>query len=245
MISRSALAPTFLTAATAIGAGGAALLVSSLTPPSVHAGGDCELSSTIRSEFDATPIHAGRQIWFNATVQVTRPLDRLVTISYSSAQIEFNAGGSNYVLKVPASRITFDPTATTATTDFDEASERFETTVPASYTGNVFLTGLAYPVTTDLPGSIQPLTWTGVFESDTPDTSMEWQWAAAVYDVLDTDYDDLGIKPIDGDTLTLYANEDQAGTPENFTGLAVRGARGPGGSSYTGAYSGSRTESCP
>jgi hypothetical protein len=240
MVSRSALVPTFLTAVTAVGAGVAAILVSSLAPPSVHA--QCEVASTLRSDFDGTPIPAGRNIWFNASVKATRPLDQLVTLSFSRSHIEFSAGGASYRLKVPESRITFDPAATAATMEFNEALDRFETTVPASYTGNVFLTGLPCPVAGDLPGGIHPVTWIGVFESDTPGTSLQWEWAAAVYEELGTSYEDLRIKPIDGSTLSPYANSDKAGTPERYDELpvVVGGARGAGASNYSGACSASR-----
>ena len=68
---------------------------------------------------------------------------------------------------------------------------------------------------------------------------------AAVYSTFSLDYNALGIKPTH--TLTcLYQNSDHAGTPEgvdsnsgqSFKAFVVGGARGGGGSNWTGSWSG-------
>jgi hypothetical protein len=47
----------------------------------------------------------------------------------------------------------------------------------------------------------------------------------------------VGVKPLDANTGTAYANSDHAGTPENFRTFVTGGTRGGGGSNFTGSYS--------
>jgi len=80
-----------------------------------------------------------------------------------------------------------------------------------------------------------------MFCSSAPGISVQWQWAAAVYrfaGLLDQGYEGLGVKPVDDNKASLYKNSDHAGTPENFRRYVVGGARGGGGSNFTGSYSG-------
>jgi hypothetical protein len=74
---------------------------------------------------------------------------------------------------------------------------------------------------------------------------MNWQWAAAVYQSLGTNYNTLGIKPTDAPGGSLYLNSDHGGTPEAYKGFVAGGARGGGGSNYTGSYSGTSNGSLP
>jgi hypothetical protein len=60
------------------------------------------------------------------------------------------------------------------------------------------------------------------------------------------DYTGLGVKPVDDNDASIYThNADHAGTPENFKPYVIGGARGGGGSNYTGSYSGTGTARCP
>jgi hypothetical protein len=59
-----------------------------------------------------------------------------------------------------------------------------------------------------------------------------------VYSNLGDDLDGLGVKPVDDNHVSSYLNSDHAGTPESFKPLVVPGARGGGGSNYTGGLSG-------
>lgn len=68
------------------------------------------------------------------------------------------------------------------------------------------------------------------------------QWGASVYTSFDTDYNALGVKPVDDNKASEYKNSDHAGTPENFKPFVTGGATGGGGSNYTGSYS--ATGSC-
>jgi hypothetical protein len=101
----------------------------------------------------------------------------------------------------------------------------------------MFLSGVALPVTTDLPGGINPVSWTGNFSSDSSGVTLSWAWAAAVYSDFTTDYNALGVKPVDSSSASSYQNSDHAGAPENYKSFVTGGARGGGGSNYTGGLS--------
>jgi len=159
------------------------------------------------------------------------------TVRFAASQVTFTANGVNYNLAMPGAEIIFSESTTTATTKFEGG--KWVTTVPANYTGNVFLSGTAFPVPAGgLPVGINPVTWSGYFLSDTPGISAQWKWAAAVYELFSLGNDALGVKAIDGSAMNPYANSDHAGTPENFKPYVTGGARGGGGSNYTGGYSG-------
>ncbi len=196
-------------------------------------------SSSIASNFNGTAISAGNTIWFNSVAKISGAGSNLAHIKVSQAAIQFSANGTNYSLPVPDTFITISPTATQASTSFNTTSNRWETTVPASYTGNIFLGGFGWQVpASGLPGGINPVTWSGQFTSDTAGVSLNWQWAAAVYTQFNADPNQLGVKPIDGNKLNPYTNSDHAGTPESYKSYVTGGARGGGGSNWTGGYSG-------
>jgi len=152
--------------------------------------------------------------------------------------ITFTAGGVTYTVNVPDARVTFSPTATSATTVFNTATNTWETTVPSKLSGNVFLDGVGFSVPTNLPGSIKPVSWSGRFSVDTPGVKINWQWGAAVYTSFSSDNNALGVKPVDDSKTSVYQNADNAGTPENFKTFVTAGALGGGGSNYTGGYTG-------
>jgi hypothetical protein len=144
---------------------------------------------------------------------------------------------ANFTLSVLDATVIFDPAATTATTTF--SGGMWVTRVPSSgLAGNTFLSALAYQVPGNLPGGINPVTWSGTISSDTPGVSVQWKWAAAVYTSFSSNYNALGVKPVDDNKASQYKNSDHAGTPENFKSFVIGGARGGGGSNYTGSLSG-------
>jgi hypothetical protein len=200
--------------------------------------------SSISSNFNGTAISAGNFIWFNSVMKVSGLGSGPTTINIDNATIQFSAGGTNYNLSVPPAAVTFSRTATSATTSFD--GTRWVTVVPSGIGGNTFLAGLSFPVPVNLPGGITPVTWSGSFTTDTPGVSVNWQWAAAVYKCFSTSYASLGVKPVDSNSASIYKNSDHAGTPENFPSCLIGGARGGGGSNFTGSYSGTASkEPCP
>jgi hypothetical protein len=192
-------------------------------------------TSVIRSNFNGTAIGAGDSVWFNSVAKVSGLGSSPVTLSVVNAAIDFTANGTAYHLPVPDATVTFSPTAPTATTSF--ANNTWTTIVPSNLGGNVFLAGVALPLPSGLPGGVNPVTWQAQFESDTPGLSVNWQWAAAVYTSFGTDPAALGVKPVDSNQLSAYKNSDHAGTPENFKTCVTGGARGGGGSNFTGSYS--------
>jgi len=156
-----------------------------------------------------------------------------VTIRFTQQTIS----SANFTLSVPDASVTFDPAAASATTSF--VGGIWVTRVPSSgLAGNTFLSALRYLVPANLPGGINPVTWSGTISSDTPGVSVQWQWAAAVYTNFSPNYNLLGVKPVDDNKASQYKNSDHAGTPENFKQFVTGGARGGGGSNYTGNLSG-------
>ena len=64
--------------------------------------------------------------------------------------------------------------------------------------------------------------------------TLNWKWAAAAYTNFSTDYNALKVKPVDDNNVSHYQNSDHAGTPENYKGYVIGGARGGGGSNCAG-----------
>jgi hypothetical protein len=209
------------------------LFVSGLVSPAW-----AQFPSVISSNFNGTPIPAGRYIWFNSVLDYSGPSGPPVTIFVRNSQIEFTANNIPYVLAVPNAEIRFSSSAPLATTTFNAGTNTWVTTLPFGLSGNEFLTGLAFQVPVDLPGGINPVRWRAEFSASLPDICFHWKWAAAVYTTFSGDHDALGVKPIDANQGSQYPNSDHAGTPENFKDFVVGGARGGGGSNYTGSYSG-------
>jgi hypothetical protein len=196
--------------------------------------------SAISSNFHGTPIPAGDFIWFSSVLKVQGLDTEPVTIGFAGS-IQFAVNGSLYLVSVPTAIVTFSPTVALATTVY--CNGQWITTVPLSgLSGNVFLDGVAFqaPAPNGFPGGIGPVTWQGMFFSLSPGIKVQWKWAAAVYHnaTFGADYNALGVKPVDDNNATFYMNSDHAGTPENFKSDVKGGARGGGGSNFTGSLSG-------
>jgi len=54
----------------------------------------------------------------------------------------------------------------------------------------------------------------------------------------------VNVKPITSNLLDPYLNSDDAGTPENFKPFVVSGAKGSGGTNYTGTFTTTQTSTC-
>jgi len=196
-------------------------------------------TSGIASNFNGTAVQAGSTVWFNGVLKVGGIGSNGAAVRVSEGTISFSANGTPYTLTLPNAVITYSPSVAVATTHFNAATATWETSVPLGYTGNVFLGGLAYRVPTGgLPGGINPVSWSGKFASDSPGLTVSWKWAAAVYTQFAPTLDNAGVKPLDGDKLSQYGNSDHAGTPELYKQYVTGGARGGGGSNWTGSYSG-------
>jgi hypothetical protein len=207
----------------------------------------CPSTSTNNSNFNGTPIEPGSFIWFNANFTASGIPSTGATITLTSSTINFMAD-QTYTVSAPNAQITFDPSAACASTVFDTASNTWTTTVPLAGSDEIFLSGVAFPVPASFAsayGRVQgPVTWQGAFSADTAGISIAWKWGAAVYTAFGQNYNTLAIKPTHTRSC-LYNNSDHAGTPEGvdtnsgrlFKSFVVGGARGGGGSNWTGSWS--------
>ena len=204
---------------------------------------NCVINGSIASNFNSTPIPAGRYIWFSSLFDrgSFSGISGTVTFNVTNSRITFTANNQLYTLNVPNSRIRFDAAITSATTQF--VNGMWETVIPRSYSGYVFMGGLAYPVQSNLPGNISNVRWTATISIDKTNVSLTWRWAAAVYTNFAAE-SLLAIKAKNGSTQSPYPNNDNAGTPENFKSYVVSGAKGTGGTNYTGSYSSLSTATC-
>jgi len=193
----------------------------------------------IESNFNGTAIKQANWIWFNSVLKPEGTASG-GTIKFTNQKVTIVTKKGTTTLSVPNATITFSLLATEGTTTF--SGGEWITTVPASFTDNVFLAGLAYQLPAELEGGANPVTWEGDFTTSAG-VSLKWQWAAAVYTKFSNEYNSLEVKPLHSTTLDKYHNGNQAGTPEAFKGFVTGGARGGGGSNYTGSYSG--TAACP
>jgi hypothetical protein len=214
------------------------LLTVGLPPPT------CELASSIGSNFNGTAIGAGRTVWFNAIIDATGIPASGGIIHLQASSIDFTAGATPFHVDVPPALIVYDPAAVSAETHFDVGTGEWRTTVPVGYAGNVFLSGVGLDAGSGLPGGINPVTWNATVSTSVPGLGFHWKWAAAVYTTFTSDPNAIGVKPVDSNTLSIYANSDHAGTPEAFKASVVGGARGGGGSNFTGSYSGTGSATC-
>lgn len=104
---------------------------------------------------------------------------------------------------------------------------------PANTGGNNFLDDIAVRVPHALPGNLQNVTWSAKFYSKSDIQQMHWQWGAAMYTKLTTNYKRLGVKPLDDNDYPPF-NNDPAGTPERYKGWYDQQGGGTGGQHYTG-----------
>jgi hypothetical protein len=206
--------------------------------------------STITANFNGVHIDAGDTIWFTSAGQVSGLGYGTTSLRITDVQVSFAANGTTYTVDVPDTTVTFTSLATSASAAF--TSDGWLITAPPVFSGNVFLGGasLRAPSSGGLlggllgglglsggfPGGIQNVTWTANFAADTPGLTVNWKWAAAVYTNFSSDPANLGVKAVDDPLVDAYRNADLAGTPESYKRFVTAGARGNGGSNYTGTH---------
>jgi hypothetical protein len=202
--------------------------------------GSADTPSSISANFNGTAIGSGDSIWFSSVMKPSGLGTKAVTIFVRNSTITFSANGTLYAVPVPDANVTFNPSATSATTTFNTAQNLWQTIVPSSgLAGNILLDAAKFPVPSGgLPGGIQNVTWKANFSTDTAGISLQWQWGAALYTSFSADYNAVGVKPVDDNKASQYQNSDAAGTPENWKGYVTGGTTGGGGSNYTGGLSG-------
>ena len=204
--------------------------------------------SSNSSNFNGTTINPGSYIWYNAHLTTNDPgmegslflLNQTVTHQPSGV-----------VYNLPDSVITWVNDTGTPTTVFN--NNRWETTIHQMtgagdgdpfFGGGGFLQTLVPP--NDLSGS-NPVTWEIGQILVTPgllNKSFSWQWAAAVYTNFSTDNTQVFPTAVDGVTCppeTGGGTASQSGTPCAFRDFVTGGARGGGGSNFTGSNSGTES----
>lgn len=211
----------------------AVLICQSAPPPK------CVAASSIASNFNGTSIAKGSYIWFNSNFEPSGSVVDGTNVSFTGSSIRFTSNSTSYNVPVPEALITFKASASCATTSFNTSLNRWETTVPLKNSDEIFLSGVVFPVPTDFQKGIKPVTWTGTFGTDTPGVAMKWKWGAAVYTCIGTDYNAINILPAHHDSC-IGGGGNHAGTPqvEAIKACVVGGARGGGGSNWTGSWSG-------
>lgn len=211
----------------------------SLHSVTITPGPKCIGQTSNTSNFNATPINGGSFIWFNANLSASGIPSTGAKVYFKNSTIQF-AADQGYTLIVPNAQITFDPKATCATTSYDPISNTFYTTVPVTGSDEIFLTGKAFAVPAsfaNVGGKVSgSVIWSGMMGSDNPGISVSWKWGAAVYTNFSTDYNALQILPAHGNSCSAGGG-DHAGTPEGFKQFVTGGARGGGGSNWTGSWS--------
>jgi hypothetical protein len=207
----------------------------------------CSTPTSNVSNFNGTTINGGSFIWFNANFSASGIPSTGATIFFQSSTIQFTTSTQTFNLTVPNAQITFSPNATCASTTFDTLTNTWMTTVPVTSCDEIFLTGLTFPVPGNFGGKANGnVTWNGSFSSNVSGVSADWKWGAAVYSTFTTDYNALAVKPSHCATCAGYNGGDHAGTPEGtdtatgqpFKKYVIGGARGGGGSNFTGSWSG-------
>jgi hypothetical protein len=193
--------------------------------------------SSITSNFNGTNITDTSFIWFNSHITSMTGASGPVTLYFRNQKISLTSPETNiaYELSVPDAEIRIDASTIAASTAFTGGS--WITTV-VNVSDDPFFSGYVWDVPDgENPKASNPVTWSGDFYASVSGITIQWQWAAAVYSSLSLDNSSLGVTPIDG------AGASQSGTPLNFTAFVIGGARGGGGSNYTGSNSGTATVS--
>ncbi|MEP7377851.1 MAG: DUF4082 domain-containing protein [Chitinophagaceae bacterium] len=204
---------------------------------------NCVINSSITQSFNSTAIPAGRYIWFNSSFNPGSlgSGTATVTITVTNTKVTFTASGVQYILNVPDARIRLDATVLSATTQF--INNVWETAVPRSFTNYIFMNGLSYTVPVNFPGSITNVVWTASVSINKTGVSLARRWSAAVYTSFAANAG-VNVKPITSALQNPYLNADAAGTPENFKSFVVSGAKGNGGTNYTGTFTTTQTSTC-
>jgi hypothetical protein len=206
----------------------------------VGASAFAQTSSSNGSNFNGTAISGNNYLWFNshlssisfsgaaASASIVHVYITGATVSFTDATL-----GNTYNISLPNEVLTFDSGASSSSLSY---ATKWTGTFPKSGTsssaGNPFMTGLMYDVpASGISGGINPVTMTALFSTDQAGVSINWQWSAAVYTQTQANPNNLNVLAADGSGL-------QSGTPQTLTAYVIGGARGGGGSNYTGSNSG-------
>ena len=125
----------------------------------------CQFSTSSSNNFNNFSINAGNYLWFTSVLKVQGLGTTPVTITFTNQTITSPNFGP---LSVPDATVTFDPAVNFATTTFGPGGVS-TTMVPSNPTlkGNTFFSGLGFLIPANLPGSVHPVTWSGVISTAT------------------------------------------------------------------------------
>jgi hypothetical protein len=192
--------------------------------------------SFIGSNFNSTPIPVNSYLWFSCKAKINYTGSYPLTIRFTDQ----NINSARFNLLPVKGTLVITNSVTTATTVFNGVE--WITTAPPDPNGEYFVSGMMYKVLAAINGNLNPVKWKGIWTSSSSCvSSIEWKWSASVYSNFAITPTFLEIKPIDASTGSLYNNTDPAGTPENYRAFLIAGARGTGGSEYTGLPSATGT----
>lgn len=187
--------------------------------------------STISATFNNNAINPGSTIWFSAVANITYTGNYPVTIRFINQNI--NAAGINIA---PANaKLIITNAVSQASTVF--TGGEWVTTAPPNLSGNYFVSGHAFPVTTAIAANLASVKWKGIWTSSSSClTTLHWKWSAATYSSMTTSNASINVQPVDDITASPYYNSDFAGTPENFKNLCIPGALSTGSPNFVGTY---------
>jgi len=227
--------------------GAAAAIAVLLVPGATAAAASVELGAgtSITATFDHVNIPYGEVVWFSAVVQHRGNYynDHLHFINQTITFVEPN--GTTFSVKVPDGIVYFSETANTTSTVYYASNYTWYTTVPANYSGEIFLSGLAFYVRAGgLTGGTQ-VTWAGDFLVSEPCMDYQWKFTAAVYTEFSHNFSALGVTSIDSTHGWSHSStSDHAGTPENYSTDLSQGAMSTQTSNRCGSTSTSYYWSC-
>ena len=186
--------------------------------------------SSINSNFNGTSIAGTSYIWFTSHFKIDGADPAAGSLLWVTGQtITFTNNSIAYNLVVPNTYITFGANGSAASYAFVGGS--WYINAARDFAGDIFMSALAFDVpAAGLLGGTNPVVWAGDFATTADPLAIKWQWAAAVYTCDVTNYTADAVQVVDG----TY----QAGTPVAKKSCVTGGARGGGGSNYTGSNSG-------
>jgi len=201
--------------------------------------------SCIEADFKEDCITASNYLWFSSVIYPSWHWNQngVFTVRITDQTINLTVDNTNITLDVPDSYVYFSNGVATATTIF--TNNQWITHANPSHSGNTFASGLAWQVPFNLNNltgkcwgrdngyfqfrrHVSSATWRARFAVDTAGVSLKWQWGAVVENKLDTNFNALGVKPVDDNYESSWKNNDPAGSCENYKPYLVAGARGQG-----------------
>ena len=182
--------------------------------------------------FNSTPVDSASYIWFSAVANINYTGNYPVTIKF----INQNISSARFNLNPPNAKLIITNSVSQASTTF--TGGEWVTTAPPDLSGNYFVGGYTHFVSLQIPASMGSVRWKGIWTaSSSCVTVIHWKWSAAAYTDFTTNHALVDVNPVDDASASPYANNDYAGTPENYKLYCIAGALSTGPADYTGVYS--------